>query len=219
MNVIEEMKLMGYETTTDPWDAVVTFENELATYAGSTYCVVVDSCSNAMFLCLKYKNITNQTISIPGRTYSSVPMQIIHAGNKIRFTDEAWSGKYHLGDTGIVDAATMFENNMYETNTLMCTSFHHRKTLKLGRGGAIFTDEPNFVEWCRPMIYDGRDMYTMYKEDNFSCIGYHMYMTPEDAIKGLHLLHELPLKNPVTGSSDTYKDLRDQPVFQEYTDE
>ena len=41
MNPVTEMKLMGYETTTDPWDAVITFENELALYAGSEHCVVV----------------------------------------------------------------------------------------------------------------------------------------------------------------------------------
>ena len=216
MNPVTEMKLMGYETTTDPWDAVITFENELALYAGSEHCVVVDSCSSALFLCLKYLNITNQIIEIPGRTYSSVPMQIIHAGNRIRFTDADWDGNYALGDTGIVDAATQFYHGMYQTNTLMCTSFHHRKILKLGRGGCIFTNDPDFVTWCRPMIYDGRDMYTMYSEDEFSCIGYHMYMTPEDAVKGLKLLHELPAHNTNTGSSDTYNDLRTQEVFREH---
>lgn len=213
--VVEELHSLGYQAA-DPWDAVMIFEQNLAKYAGSKHCVAVDSCSNALFLCLKYLNITNQTISIPGRTYSSVPMQIIHAGNKINFTDQTWDGKYHLGDTMIVDAATMFETGMYESDTYMCTSFHHRKTLKLGRGGCIFTDDPDFVAWCRPMIYDGRDMYTMYREDNFSCIGYHMYLTPEDAIKGIKLLADLPDKNPTTGSSDTYHDLRAHKVFHDY---
>ena len=215
MNVTHELHSLGYQAT-DPWDAVIIFERELATYAGSKHCVVVDSCSNALFLTMKYLEITNQVVEIPGRTYSSVPMQIILAGNKIKFTDQSWDGKYHLGDTGIVDAATMFEIGMYERDTYMCTSFHHRKTLKLGRGGCIFTDDPDFVTWCRPMIYDGRDMYTMYKEDDFSCIGYHMYMTPEDAVRGLKLLLELPDKNPTTGSSDTYHDLSKHEVFHEH---
>lgn len=215
MNVVHELHSLGYQAA-DPWDAVMIFEQNLAKYAGSKHCVVVDSCSNALFLCLKYLNITNQTISIPGRTYSSVPMQIIHAGNKIKFTDQIWDGKYHLGDTGIVDAATMFETGMYDSDTYMCTSFHHRKTLKLGRGGCIFTDDPDFVTWCRPMIYDGRDMYTMYREDDFSCIGYHMYLTPEDAVRGIKLLSDLPDKNPTTGSSDTYHDLRVHEVFHDY---
>lgn len=213
--IIQDMADLGY-TITDPWDAVLTFEHELATYAGADHCVVVDSCSSALFLCLRYLKITDQVIEIPGRTYSSVPMQIIHAGNKIRFTDQTWDGSYHLSDTGIVDAATQFYTGMYEPNTLMCTSFHHRKILKLGRGGCIFTDDPDFVSWCRPMIYDGRDMYTMYSKDQFSCIGYHMYMTPEDAVKGLTLLHDLPEHNENTGGSDTYNDLRSQEVFHEY---
>lgn len=215
MNVIKEMEDMGYQIS-DPWDAVLKFEELLSVYAGSKHCVVVDSCSNAMFLCMKYLNITNQVIEIPGRTYSSVPMQIVHAGNKIRFTDLDWSGSYALGDTGIIDAATQFKTQMYQPNAYMCTSFHHRKTLKLGRGGCIFTDDPDFVTWCRPMIYDGRSIANSYDSDEFSCMGYHMYMTPEDAVRGIELLNALPDQNPDTGSSATYKDLRLQNIFRPY---
>jgi dTDP-4-amino-4,6-dideoxygalactose transaminase len=216
MNVLEELANLGFEDSVDPWEAVTTFEGMLAFYANSAHCVVVDSCSNALFLCMKYLGIENETIAIPGRTYSSVPMQIIHAGNKPEFTDLSWDGKYHLGDTGIVDAATMFSEGMYEPSTYMCTSFHHRKTLKLGRGGCIFTDDPDFVTWCKPMIYDGRDYRKMYSEDDLSCIGYHMYMTPEDAVRGMYLLRDLPPLNPTTGSSDTYKDLSKLSVFGDY---
>ena len=43
----------GYQVS-DPWDVVQIFENKVAEYAGSKYAVAVDSCTNAIFLCLKY---------------------------------------------------------------------------------------------------------------------------------------------------------------------
>lgn len=200
----------------DPWDAVTMFEDELSKYAGSKYAVCVDSCSNGLFLCMKYLNITNQTIVLPANTYASVPMQCIHAGNKIRFVDKEWSGEYYLEPTPIVDGATRFRQGMYIPDSYYCVSFHHRKTLNLGKGGVILTDDKDFVNWCRPMIYDGRHKETKYEHDNFDCIGYHMYMTPEDAAYGIQLLEKLDSNNPDTGSNKTYKDLRNQQIFTKY---
>ena len=214
--MISQLKDKGYEIN-DPWDAVTIFENKLAEYAGSKYAVCVDSCSNALFLCLKYLNITGKTISLPSNTYASAPMQCIHAGNKIKFTNKKWSGEYFLEPTPIVDAATRFRKNMYVQGTYYCVSFHHRKTLKIGKGGAILTDDKNFVNWCRPMIYDGRHKYVMHDEDDYECIGYHMYMTPEEAAKGILLLETIPDDNPDTGNYLTYKNLKEQKVFWPYT--
>jgi len=216
--MISQLKNKGYYIK-DPWDAVTIFENRLAEYAGSKYAVCVDSCSNAMFLCLKYLKITNQTIELPAHTYSSTPMQCIHAGNRIRFINKEWSGEYYLEPTPIVDAATRFQRGMYHKNSYYCVSFHHRKTLKIGKGGVILTDDLNFVKWCRPMIYDGRHKETLYCNDELSCIGYHMYMTPEEAVTGLLLLDQLPDFNPDTGNNNTYTDLRLQKVFDEHKDE
>lgn len=200
----------------DPWDTVTEFEDKLAEYAGSKYAVCVDSCSNAMFLCMKYLGITGQTITLPKHTYASTPMQCIHAGNTIRFEDIEWSGEYHLGNTPVVDAATRFSKGMYKPGTYYCVSFHHRKTLKIGRGGVILTDNKEFVDWCRPMIYDGRHKYVMHDVDDYECIGYHMYMTPEDAAIGLTKLASIADYNPDTGSNLTYKDLSKQSVFLPY---
>jgi dTDP-4-amino-4,6-dideoxygalactose transaminase len=200
----------------DPWDAVTLFENKLAEYAGSKYAVCIDSCSNAIFLCLKYLNITNKTIILPSKTYASVPMQCIHAGNNIDFVDLEWSGEYPIGDTPIIDAATRFRKGMYRAGTYYCLSFHHRKTLKIGRGGVILTDDAEFVKWARPMIFDGRHKEVLHIDDTYECIGYHMYMTPEDAIVGLSKLSMLPAFNPDTGSSSDYKNLKEQPVFLPY---
>ncbi len=213
--MLNDLKNLGYEIK-DPWDAVTIFENKLAAYGGSKYAVCVDSCSNAMFLCLKYLNITNKIIELPSHTYSSTPMQCIHAGNKIKFVEKDWSGEYYLGHTPIVDAATRFKKNMYIKGTYYCLSFHHRKTLKIGKGGVVLTDDKNFIDWARPMIYDGRHKYVPHLEDDYSCIGYHMYMTPEEAAVGIIKFDQLPDDNPDTGSNLTYKDLRLQKVFDPY---
>jgi hypothetical protein len=45
-----------------------------------------------------------------------------------------------------------------------------------------------------------------------------MYMTPEDAAKGLLLFEDIKDINPDTGSSTEYKDLSKQEVFYPYID-
>ena len=70
----------------DPWDVVDLFERTIADYAGSKYAVTVDSCTNAMFLCLKYLKFEGE-ITIPARTYVSVPCTVIHAGCQVQFED------------------------------------------------------------------------------------------------------------------------------------
>lgn len=213
--MISQLKDKGYDIK-DPWDAVTLFENKLAEYSGSKYAVCLDSCSNAIFLCLKYLGIVGQTLTLPKHTYASVPMQCIHAGNFIRFEDRAWTGCYQIGNTAIYDGATIFKKNMYISNTYFCLSFHHRKTLKIGRGGAILTDDKAFVDWACPMIYDGRHKYVNHADDNYECIGYHMYMTPEDAAVGLLKFETIADYNLDTGDNFSYKDLSKQPVFHPY---
>ena len=61
------------------------FEKALADYTGAPYVVTVDNQSNALFLALMYENVKDQIITIPSRTYPSVPCEIIHAGGKVNF--------------------------------------------------------------------------------------------------------------------------------------
>ena len=70
----------------DPWDIVEGFEKLVAEYAGSKYAVAVDSCTNSIFLCLKYLNAAGE-IEVPKRTYLSVPQAIIHAGCTPKFIE------------------------------------------------------------------------------------------------------------------------------------
>jgi dTDP-4-amino-4,6-dideoxygalactose transaminase len=62
------------------------FEEQLSKYTGAPYVITVDNASNAIFLSLMYENVKDQTITIPSRTYPSVPCEIIHAGAKVKFT-------------------------------------------------------------------------------------------------------------------------------------
>lgn len=201
----------------DPWDWVTHFENEVAEYTGYRYGIACDSNSNAIRLCLHYLGITDSDIEIPARTYVSVPNQIILSGNRPKFKDIDWSGMYPLGDTGITDAATAFYQSMgrgYEED-FMILSFHLKKILNIGQGGMILTNRPHFNSWARPMIYDGRHKDRLYKEDEFECVGWHMYMSPESAKKGLEIFNSEKIQpfNEPCGSSEVYGDLRNQKIY------
>ena len=67
----------------NPYKIVQMFEEEIASYTGSPYAVSVDSCTNALFLMCKYLEI--KQVTIPSKTYLSVPMSIIHAGGEVIF--------------------------------------------------------------------------------------------------------------------------------------
>ena len=79
------------------------FEKELGKYTGAPYVVTLDNMSNALFLALYYEknvkgSITGDTITIPNRTYPSVPCEIIHAGLKVDFSRVGGEGE--VGDGG-----------------------------------------------------------------------------------------------------------------------
>ena len=63
------------------YEVVDTFERQIADYCGSKYAVAVDNMTNGLFLCLKYLKISNEEITIPARTFMSVPCAIIQSGN------------------------------------------------------------------------------------------------------------------------------------------
>lgn len=204
----------------DSWDWVTHFENEVANYCGSKYAVACDSNSNAIRLVLHYLEITNQDITIPANTYVSVPNQIILSGNRPRFEKIEWDGMYELGNTSVVDAATALYKGMYDKflDSFMILSFHFKKILNIGQGGMILTNDETFVEWARPMIYDGRHKDRMYDDDEFECVGWHMYMAPEEAKKGLEIFNSDKIQdyNESVGGSWKYNDLRGQKIYRDY---
>ena len=71
----------------------------------------------------------------------------------------------------------------------------------------ILTDDINAYEWLKMARYDGRHLDRKYDEDNFEMMGYHMYMTPEQACIGIEKLEDFHDENLSIGSSNTYKNL------------
>lgn len=204
----------------DAWGVVDLFEKKIAEYTGSKYAVSVDCCTNALFLCLKYLKATG-TITIPSRTWISVPCSIKHSGCDVEFENVEWSGMYQLKPYPVWDGAVRMKKNMYQPETYHCLSFHIRKHIPIGRGGMILTDNKDAYDWFRTVRYCGRTMsddginYLMYKDDPISDIGWNMYMTPEQAARGLELFEKILDNNPDQESSGTCKDLSKLPFYNE----
>lgn len=184
------------------------FEEEVAEYTGSPYAISVDSCTNAIFLCCKYLNV--KEVTIPKKTYLSVPQSIIHAGGKVKFQDVEWEGIYQLEPYSLYDSAKRFTSNMYIPNTFMCLSFHIKKHLKIGKGGMVLTDNKDAVEWFKKVRYEGRSE-TKYIDDDIQMIGWNMYMTPVEAAQGLMLMQNFPSFN--ADLTEEYKDLTTNTIF------
>jgi FkbM family methyltransferase len=175
------------------YDVTKSFEERLAEYTGAPYAVTIDNQSNALFLSLYYEKITGKTIKIPSRTYPSVPCEIIHAGGKVEFEPVYGStlkGAYQLSPTNVWDSALRFTNDMYIPGTHMCLSFTGPyKHLKLGKGGAILTDDFEAYKWFKRARYSGRNEVS-YHDDNFDMLGWNFYMMPEIASRGLLLMNQ-----------------------------
>jgi dTDP-4-amino-4,6-dideoxygalactose transaminase len=207
-NYININKFLDKYNLKDPWDIVDLFEKKLSSYSGSKYGVAVDCCTHGIFLSLKYLN-QNKLISIPQNTYISIPNVINMAGYKFNFKDISWDGFYKLEPLPIIDSACRFTKNMYEKNTLTCLSFHHRKQIAIGRGGMILTDDAKAYKWLKLARYDGRHLEKKYDDDQFNAIGWHMYMTPEQACIGLEAFETFRDEKKTIGGSNTYKNLSD----------
>ncbi len=184
-------------------EVVTRFEKALCDYTGATYAVTTTSCTMALLLACKYVRVT--VVNIPKRTYVSVPQSIRHAGGKVFFDDEDWHGEYQLMPWNIWDAARRFTSGMYHGG-YQCVSFHWSKILGLSQGGAILHDDPIADHWFKRARFDGRQEGIAPKNDNFTMLGYHCYMSPEVAAHGLVKLSFLPAHNKDLPNDD-YPDL------------
>lgn len=205
--------MKNYKIKHSPYKIVTMFEESIADYTGAPYALSVDSCTNAIFLACKYLKV--KKVYIPSKTYLSVPQSIMQAGGEVIFdiSQNEWSGAYKLNPYPIWDSAKRLTSGMYIKNSFMCLSFHIKKTLKIGKGGMVLTDDKNFVDWFRKARYEGRGWQTYYKDDNINEMGWNMYMTPEQAARGLILLQNYPLNMPDQIEEGGYKDLRDFKLF------
>jgi dTDP-4-amino-4,6-dideoxygalactose transaminase len=195
------------------------FEAKLCDYTGAPYAVAVDNCSNALFLALKWLGLSGIEISVPKHTYPAVPCEVIHTGNKVKFYDspERLTGFYTLDGTNVIDSALHFTADMYIPGFSMCLSFTGPyKHLKLGKGGAILTDNKAAYEWFKRARFSGRRECS-YLEDDFDTLGWNFYMMPEIAARGLLLMDQFYTENgkkhnePIT---HRYPDLSKFKVYQ-----
>lgn len=206
---------MNYiKVSNNPYKIVQMFEDELSNYTGAKYVVTTDNCTNAIFLCCKYLGV--EQVTIPSKTYLSVPQSIIHAGGEVIFDKREetndWKGIYQLKPYPIYDSAKRFTSNMYIPNTFMCLSFHIKKHLKLGKGGAILCDNEDAVEWFKKARYEGRSQ-KLYHEDDITSLGWNMYMTPQQASHGLALMQNFPKDNEDLIENNGYRDLTEFTIF------
>lgn len=197
------------------FDIVDEFEKRIADFFGSPYAVAVDCCTHGLELCLRLSQV--QSINVPHRTYLSVPLLAEKLKIKREWKDENWKDYYFLTDTTsrwkIIDAAVLWERNSYIAGTYMCISFQFQKHLSLGRGGVILTDSETSAEELKKMSYDGRIPDVPWREQNIETIGYHYYMTPETAQKGLDKLPSAIETTPREWVVNDWPDLTQMKVF------
>ncbi|UCD04117.1 MAG: DegT/DnrJ/EryC1/StrS family aminotransferase [Candidatus Woesearchaeota archaeon] len=205
---------MGRKNKYNPFRSVDIFEEIIAEYAGSKYAVAVDSCSNAMFLSLMYVGVNGKDVYVPKRTYPSAVFAVMHAGGNVVFTDESWEGIYAFDPFPIIDGAKRFTSGMYEKGTYHCLSFHAAKHLKIGRGGAILTDNKDARDWFKLARFDGREEgFIPCEQEDFTVAGWNFYMTPEQASRGLWLMSTMPKYNKDLPNEPDYPDMSKMSIF------
>ena len=193
------------------FNSVKEFEKKIAEWFGSKYAVAVDCCTHGIELCLRLYNIS--VITVPKRTYLSVPMLANKMNIDLRWKDEKWKDYYQIGDTKIYDAAVLWKKNSYIPGTFMCISFQFQKHLSLGRGGMILLDSEVAKKELKRMSYDGREPDVPWRDQNINTMGYHYYMTPETAQNGLDKLEEAKKTKPRDWVLEDWPDLTKMDVF------
>ena len=201
-------------------DFIDLFEERLSAFTGAPYVVVVDRCTNAILLSLQYLEAKSKLLTIPTRTYLSVPMTLINYGYNIKFKQEEWVGQYRLGDTDVYDYAVGFKQGMYIPGQIQCLSFQQKKRLAIGKGGAILLNDEKMYQRLKRMRHDGRTSRLSTKQEMETnpeniIIGYHMYMSPNEAAQGTLLLNQLS-SSYQDGSYLDYPDISTLPCFKEY---
>jgi hypothetical protein len=161
-------------TSPKAFEIVGEFEAAIGEYTGAPSVVAVNSCTMALRLCLdwhsfnglgltEYEEMYGQParVSIPKRTYLSVPMQIKKAGFNVAFREADWEGCYQLQPFTIWDSARWFTSKMFdefkylETPGFVCVSFYSGKPLSLKRFRSIdITWDENGVAKAGEPLWD-----------------------------------------------------------------
>lgn len=194
------LKQKGYEFD-DPFDVIKIFEKKISDYTGAPYVTVTDCCTHSLELALRYKLNSGegiQSITLPTKTYLSVPMMCYKLGIRVQWSEKDWKGYYNLQPTNVVDMALRFTKDCYVAGTESCLSFGNKKVLKIHRGGAILTDNKDAHDYYQLARYDGRDLSKRPwdTQESFNVIGYHYNLSCEDCARGILLMDELAENGP-----------------------
>lgn len=189
---------------------VQEFENKIANFFSAPYAVAVDCCTHGIELCLRYSRDTS--ITVPKRTYISIPFLAEKIGIELQWKDENWTDYYYVTDK-IIDAAVLWKKDSYISGTMMCLSFQFQKHLSLGRGGMILCDNEEDYQNLKKMVYDGRHPDIPWRDQDISIMGYHYYMTPETAQKGLDKLDLAIKTKPRKWAVTDWPDLTQMSIF------
>lgn len=195
------------------WKSVHDFELLISDWFGAKYGVAVDSCTHGIELCLRYKNV--RKLSIPKRTYISIPSLSHKLNIPLEWTNENWAEYYEISNSGIYDAAVLWREKSYIPTTMMCLSFQFQKHLSLGRGGMILLDDHEAYEKLSKMVYDGRKPNIAWKDQymEIDTIGYHYYMTPETAQLGIKKFNDALYTEPRKWTINDWPDLSQMEIF------
>jgi dTDP-4-amino-4,6-dideoxygalactose transaminase len=174
----------------NPFDAILEFESAVARYTGAPYCVTTDCCTHAMEIAFRLNGYDDR-VTLPARTYLSVPMVLHKLKISYILKDVLWRGSYQFEGSNIWDCARQFEPSMYQSGTIQCISFGRTKPLQIGQGGCLLTDNEEIYRAASMMRSDGRDLFQFspwITQKTFR-VGYHYTMRPEECVVGLNLLN------------------------------
>ena len=192
-------------------DKVDEFEKLIAKFYNAPYAVATDCCTHAIELCLRLDK--PEKVTCPVHTYLSVPMTFEKLGLDWEFVDNDWKDYYYIGHTDIIDGAVYWKQNGYIPGTKLCLSFQFKKHLSLGRGGMILLDNHEDYLNLKKMSYDGRLPIIPWGEQDIDMVGYHYYMTPETAQKGIYRFCSAEVTEARRWSYQDYPDLSKLKVF------
>ena len=192
------------------FESVKILEEKVAKFFGAPYAVAVDCCTHGIELCLRLSK--SKSISVPKRTYISVPFLSTKLNIDLNWKDENWTDYYYLTDR-IIDAAVLWKRDSYIKGTYMNLSFQFQKHLSLGRGGIILLDNKHDALYLKKLTYDGRLPDIPWREQDIDSVGYHYYMTPETAALGLEKLDKAIKDTPRQWVVTDWPDLTRMKIF------
>jgi dTDP-4-amino-4,6-dideoxygalactose transaminase len=213
---LDQLQAQGYKFD-HTWQVVDLFEKKVAEFFGAPYAIATDCCTHALELSLRLLDQPTTAVQVPLHTYMSVPMMLEKIRQPWQFVNKPWQNQYYLDPLPVVDSARVWKQNSYVSDTLMCLSFQFKKHIPIGRGGMILTDNSTHYNQLQKLVRDGRDRTLLWTEDDVECVGYHYYMTPEDAARGILLFDQLHAADSArTWGWQDYKPLTEFSVFKNH---